>query len=37
MPSNLTATSNPGANRHFVQIESLAKSYPGNAEAVSAA
>ena len=33
MPSNLTAA-NSEANRHFVQIEGLAKSYPGNAEPV---
>ena len=34
MPSNLTAANSPATNRHFVQIEGLAKSYPGNAEAV---
>ena len=34
MPNNFTAPANPPANRHFVQIEGLAKSFPGNAEAV---
>ena len=34
MPSNLIAAASPATNRQFVQIEGLAKSYPGNAEAV---
>ena len=34
MPSNLSAAASPATNRHFVQIEGLAKSYPGNAEPV---
>ena len=33
MPNNLSAAS-PAASRPFVQIEALAKSYPGNAEPV---
>ena len=34
MPSNLTAAASSAANRQFVQIEGLAKSYTGNAEPV---
>ena len=34
MPSNLIAAASPATNRQFVQIEGLAKSYPGNTEAV---